>query len=489
MAPDELTEAQENSTAGKAVSGGGSPSAPAGSPPVSPQPLGKGRRPEDAPTRVFLSSTSKTGLADEAEEYTLSDEALDLPSVHSVKMITRSVRSTSPNSAGPSSAPDAVGQVPRLKKRILILAMAVALLAVTNVITAYKLYSRSGQETAGSLALVTDGSDEAAKPIPGVRPGAVRPRPVVPGAKPPPPAEPEPELPPSAELTVEEVQEWDAARFAKARIVEAKCTFSGKQATFRTPGCTSYVKFPADALPASLAQTPGDTPDIFRIARAKVSANGDKEPVLICTMHGGTDIQVRLSKRNSSDEDLLRHSATVLAVAKLRDQEILYVCGLPDKACPSLLMSLSAIPQGLMVVPDLGSGGRNPVVVVPYANPSSMAVKYRKSQKEAWSSQDPSSDLVIPRVGKVTFKLGSGSGNKGLTVSTEPDEEFNEQARKCGSLPPASAGDNAASPEQAQLMEICKIAEGYSIRIEDAAGRKLAAFHLVLAIPRNQTHD
>ncbi len=492
MAGDELTEAQDQSTADGAASGGGSPSAPAGSSPINIQPLGKGRRRADAPTRVLISPTSKTGLAGEADQYSLAGEAEELPSVHSVQNLTRSVRSTSPSAAGPSSAPratPAADDPARLNKKVLMLSLAVALLAITNAITAYKLYSRSGQAPAEASAQGTGPPVYSDRPASTGHPVAAHPKPVVGVVNAPPAAEPEPELPPSAPATVAEVQEWDPDRFGKARIVEARCSFSGKAATFQTPGCTSFVKFPADALPASLAQTPGDTPDIFRVARAKVSANGGQEPVLNCTMHGGTDIQVRLSKRSGLEEDLLRHSATVLAVAKLGDEEILYVCGLPDRACPSLLVSLSAVPRELIVVPDLGSGGRNPVMVVPYPNPGSLVVKCRKSQKEAWSNIAPPADLMVPRVGKVTFKFGGGPAGKGLTVSTEPDEEFSEQARKCASLPAAPPDGKDASPEQRQLLEIRKIAEECSIRIEDAAGRKLAAFHLVLAIPRNQSQD
>jgi len=240
------------------------------------------------------------------------------------------------------------------------------------------------------------------------------------------------------------------------------------------------VKFPAEALPAALAQAPGDTPEVFRLTHSK----GDAEPILDCKMNGGTSIQVRVGKKAGPDEDLLRHSATILAVAKQGDEEILYVCALPNNACPSLLSNLSAVPEALMIVPAAGSGGRNPMVMIPHANPGSLTVKCRKSQTDAWSSIDPSSGLEIPKVGKVTFKLTGGPAGKWLAVSSEPDEEFSDLAKKCGPHP-LPADDKTAPPEQKQMLQLLGIAQGYSIRIEDASGRKLAAFRLTLGIPRN----
>jgi hypothetical protein len=360
----------------------------------------------------------------------------------------------------------------------------VALLAVTNAITAYKLYSRSGQAPAGASARTNDISDDSAESGSAVRAGVSHPKPASGGlgaAGSHEAAEPEPELPPAATLPVAEAQEWDAARFSKAQVVEARCSFNGKLYTFRTPGCTSFVKLPAEALPASMAQAPGETPDVFQITHA----TGEGEPLMDCKMQGGTSIQVRTGKKPGLEEDLLRHTATALAVAKRGDVEILYVCALPDNACRSLLTSLSAIPGALMIVTAVNAGSRNPMVMIPHSNPGSLRVKFRKSPKEAWSSTDPSSDLEIPSVGKVTFKFTSGPAGKWLAVSTEPDEEFSGLAKKCGPHPLPAAGDKTASPEQQHMLQLLGIAQGYSVRIEDAVGRKLAAFRLSLAIPRN----
>lgn len=485
MSGDEVAEAQKSSTASEAGQGGAQPSAPAGAPIIAPEPFGAALerpRPVAPPPGLRRPPTARVGkVGDTSVSYDLAGDAIEIPSVLSTQNVSRSVLSTANTSPAPSSAAP-------LNKKVLLLSVAVALLAVTNAITAYKLYSGGGQGAAVASVQPNDATADSAGPAPAIRPGAAhpkaagsaaRPKPAAGAARPRVVAEPEPELPPVAALAVEDVQEWDAARFAKAKIVEAKSSLNGKLCVFRTPGCTSFVKFPAEALPASMVQALGETPDIFRVNHAKGT-----EPILDCKMQGGSYIQVRLSKKSGPEEDLLRHSATILAVAKRGQEEILYVCALPNNACPSLLTNLSAVPDTLMVVPAQASGGRNPLVLIPYANPSSLVIKCRKSPKDAWSNVDTSSDLEIPSVGKVTFKSTGASGSKWLTLSTEPDQEFSDLAEKCNSLPPPAVGEKP-SPEQEHMLQILGIAEGYSLRIEDAAGRKVAAFHLSLAIPRN----
>jgi hypothetical protein len=509
MSDDESTGAQEkNPTAPKAADGDTSSAAPVDFHIIDLEPIDKALERSRAPAQgpgLRRQPTVRVGKADDKSvSYDLAGDAIEIPSVFSTQNVTRSVRSDGSKSAGPSPASrkpsNDADEVASLNRKVLLLSLIVALLAVTNAITAYKLYSRSGQEPAGALAQTNGASDDWAKASPMVRPGAAphpnaigsvlpRPQPAAGGlgaVSAPPDAEPEPELPPAAELPVAAVQEWDAPRFAKAKIVQAQCALSGKLYMFRTPGCTSFVKFPAEALPAALAQAPGGTPDVFRINHAK----GEDEPLLDCKMQGGAYVQVRLGKKIGPVEDLLRHSATILTVAKQGDQEILYVCALPNNACPSLLANLSAVPEALMVVPTAASGGRNSLVLLLHANPGSLVVKFRKSKSEAWSSIDPSTGLVIPRVGKVTFKVMGGSAGKWLTVSTAPDDEFSDLAKKCGPLPLAAADDKSASSEQKQMLQLLGIAQGYTIRIEDAAGRKLAAFRLKLSIPHaNSTPD
>ena len=174
MSGDESAGAKDHSAALEAGPGGDSPSSPAGSSPVTLQPLGKGRRREDAPTRVLLSATSKTGLANQADEYALAEPPLDVPSALSVRDMTRPASPAQPNAAKRSSAPRALppADLPGpLNNKILLLALAVALLSITNVITAYKLYSRDGQGTAGSTVQAPESS---AKPAPAVRPSVKR---------------------------------------------------------------------------------------------------------------------------------------------------------------------------------------------------------------------------------------------------------------------------------------------------------------------------
>jgi hypothetical protein len=487
MSDDESTRAKENSTAPKAAEGEAS-SAPVDFQIIDLEPIGKALERSRAAAQgpsLRRPPTARVGKVDDkSAQYNLAGDAIDIPSVFSTQNVSRSVRSGQPQATGPLSASqassNAAAKTASLNRNVLLLSLAVALLAVTNAITAYKLYSRSGQEPLSVLAQ-TSGPEDWAKP----RPGTGDPHPTAagspltspkPAAGAPPEGEPGPELPPAAVLSVAEVQEWDAARFAKARIVQAQCAISGKLYMFRTPGCTSFVKFPAEALPAAMTQAPGQTPDVFRLAHAK----GEEEPLLDCKMQGGAYIEVRLARKPGPGEDLLRYSATVLAVAKHGDEEILYVCGLPNSACPSLLINLSAIPKTLNIVPAAGSGPRNPMVTVPYANPSTLTAKCRKSDAKAWSSIDLSAGVVIPHVGKVTFKAMAG-GAKAMLVGTEPDEELNGLAAKCGTLP---ADVKTASPAQAHMLELLAIAEGYSIRIEDAAGRNLVAFRLSVGVPR-----
>ena len=344
MSGDELTGAKENPTAPEAAEGDASSSAPVDFPIIDLEPFGKVLERSRAAGQAAgprRPPTARVGKVDDkSDAYDLAGDAVEIPAVFSTQNLSRSVPSTPATTAAKSTAAkssaakspsamspaakasalraslDEADKMAQLKKKALMLAVAVALLAITNAITAYKLFSRSGQGSAVPLAQAGDASDDSTGPAPGARPGGAH------ANAGPPDAAPEPALPPATAAPVAAVQDWDAARFAKAKVVEAKCSFSGKQFVFRTPGCTSFVMFPPEAFPDSLVQAQGESPDVFRITRAK----GGDEPLVDCTMHGGTNIQVRIGKKSGSEEDLLRHSATILAVAKHGDEEILYVC-------------------------------------------------------------------------------------------------------------------------------------------------------------------
>src|ERR1035437_5688152 len=161
MSGDESTGAQEkNPTAPEAAEGDTSSSAPVDFHIIDREPIDKAlERSRQAAQGPGLRRppTARVGKVDDKSvQYNLAGDAIEIPSVFSTQNVTRSVRSGQPLATGPSSSPrtpsNDAGRAASLGKKVLLLSLAVALLAVTNAITAYKLYSRSGQETAGALA-------------------------------------------------------------------------------------------------------------------------------------------------------------------------------------------------------------------------------------------------------------------------------------------------------------------------------------------------
>ena len=146
-------------------------------------------------------------------------------------------------------------------------------------------------------------------------------------------------------------------------------------------------------------------------------------------------VQISLGKGHTPPDDLLRHSATVLAAARNGQEDILYVCRLPNQAFPGTLLGyLNLVPAAMQIVPA-SLFPRNPQFLLPHANPRSLVVKFRTSPDKPWSAVDTQAGAEIPGAGRFTFKVCESGYPTGLHIAAESDEDYSRCVTAFRSMP------------------------------------------------------